>query len=185
MNGTVLTFYSFKGGVGRSFTLANVAVLLARWGHRVLAIDWDLEAPGLHHYFVKQAASPPKAGVVELVQDLAADRVKAIADYVTALEFDEPGTVDLIAAGRQDERYSAAVQTIDWAELYERGFAECLERCRAEWTANYDFVLIDSRTGISDIAGICTAQLPDRLVVVFTANDQSVGGAVDIAGRAN
>jgi hypothetical protein len=46
-------------------------------------------------------------------------------------------------------------------------------------------VLIDSRTGISDIGGICTAQLPDRLVVVFTANEQSVTGAVDIAQRAD
>jgi len=43
----VVTFYSYKGGVGRSMALANVAALLARWGRRVLIIDWDLEAPGI------------------------------------------------------------------------------------------------------------------------------------------
>ena len=51
MNGSVITFYSYKGGVGRSFALANVGVLLARWGFRVLCIDFDLEAPGLAHFF--------------------------------------------------------------------------------------------------------------------------------------
>ena len=49
--GTIVTFYSYKGGVDRSMALANVAFLLAQRGHRVLAIDWDLEAPGLERYF--------------------------------------------------------------------------------------------------------------------------------------
>jgi Mrp family chromosome partitioning ATPase len=47
----VVTFYSYKGGTGRSMALANVAWILASAGNRVLAIDWDLEAPGLHRYF--------------------------------------------------------------------------------------------------------------------------------------
>ena len=47
----VVTFYSFKGGTGRSMAVANVAWILASRGQRVLVIDWDLEAPGLHRYF--------------------------------------------------------------------------------------------------------------------------------------
>src|ERR1700730_15525670 len=49
--GKIITFYSYKGGTGRSMTLANVAWLLAANALRVLVIDWDLEAPGLHRYF--------------------------------------------------------------------------------------------------------------------------------------
>src|SRR6516162_3614529 len=49
--GKIVTFYSYKGGTGRSMTLANVAWILASAGKRVLAVDWDLEAPGLHRYF--------------------------------------------------------------------------------------------------------------------------------------
>ena len=48
---SIVTFYSYKGGVGRSMALANIAVLLARRGLKVLAVDWDLEAPGLERYF--------------------------------------------------------------------------------------------------------------------------------------
>ena len=60
--GTVVTFYSFKGGVGRSMALANVAVLLARTGKKVLCVDWDLEAPGLDRYFRAVPRSTPTAG---------------------------------------------------------------------------------------------------------------------------
>jgi len=46
MNGQIITFYSYKGGTGRSMALANIAWILASNGKRVLIIDWDLEAPG-------------------------------------------------------------------------------------------------------------------------------------------
>ena len=69
--GTVITFYSYKGGVGRTLALANVAALLATWGRRVLCIDWDLEAPGLHQYFKEHLPADSlrtEPGLVELVE---------------------------------------------------------------------------------------------------------------------
>ena len=70
--GLVVTFYSYKGGVGRSFLLANAAVWLARVGFRVLCIDWDLEAPGLFHYFNERGllARGPRTGLVDLLASL-------------------------------------------------------------------------------------------------------------------
>ena len=66
----LITFYSYKGGVGRTFLLANVAALLRRWGAKVLCVDWDLEAPGLHHY-LKPEAQPegPARGLLPLIAD--------------------------------------------------------------------------------------------------------------------
>jgi cellulose biosynthesis protein BcsQ len=71
--GKVITFYSHKGGTGRSMALANVACLLARRAEAtkgVLAIDWDLEAPGLHYFFsdVMPHVAPVQRGVIELFQ---------------------------------------------------------------------------------------------------------------------
>ena len=43
-----LTFYSYKGGVGRSLALVNIATRLSEFGKKVCIIDFDLEAPGLH-----------------------------------------------------------------------------------------------------------------------------------------
>ncbi|ONI70521.1 hypothetical protein ALI144C_48675 [Actinosynnema sp. ALI-1.44] len=182
MPGTVVTFYSYKGGVGRSFALANIAVLLARWGHRVLCVDWDLEAPGLHEYFRPMTATPPAGGVVDLVSDFLSGLARPI-DHTVRLS--GRSQLAFLAAGKEGTDYTRQVQEIDWQVLYEMGFAEYLERLRERWITDYDYVLLDSRTGISDIGSICTAHLPDRLVVLFTANKQSIAGAVDIAKRAN
>ena len=69
--GVVVSFYSYKGGVGRTFALANVATTLARWGYRVLCVDWDLEAPGLSNYFGRWLTQP-QHGLLDLVEDIAA-----------------------------------------------------------------------------------------------------------------
>ena len=70
-NGRIVTFYSYKGGTGRTMALANVAWILAANGYRVLAADWDLESPGLHRFlypFLEQVVKDA-AGVIDLVRD--------------------------------------------------------------------------------------------------------------------
>jgi Mrp family chromosome partitioning ATPase len=48
--GSIYTFYSYKGGVGRSMALVNVGILMALEGHKVLLVAWDLEAPALRRF---------------------------------------------------------------------------------------------------------------------------------------
>ncbi|HTG31667.1 MAG TPA: AAA family ATPase [Thermoanaerobaculia bacterium] len=56
----VVTFYSFKGGVGRTMALVNTSFVLARNGWRVLMVDFDLEAPGMTHFFGDLVRSRPR-----------------------------------------------------------------------------------------------------------------------------
>ena len=67
---------------------------------------------------------------------------------------------------------------------YRRGFGEALETMRTAWGEAYDFVLVDSRTGITDAGGICTVQMPDVLVLLTTASEQGLEGTFDVAHRA-
>ncbi len=46
----IVTFYSYKGGTGRTMAMANIAGLLSRRGKSVLVVDFDLESPGLWRY---------------------------------------------------------------------------------------------------------------------------------------
>lgn len=206
--GRIVTFYSYKGGTGRSMALANVAFVLAAAGQRVLAIDWDLEAPGLHRYFrpflIDQELTASD-GLIDLVDRYASEAIAPrpegggndpdwwrpladIDDHVLSLDFPHfpaGGKIDLLPAGRQTESYGHKVSAFDWQTFYDRlgggGFLDALrERMRAE----YDWVLIDSRTGVSDTAGICTVQMPDALVVCFTYNNQSIQGTAAIAAAA-
>lgn len=66
--GQVTAFYSFENGAARSLALADAAVLLASRQNAtvpVLMIDWDTEAPGLHHLFPgcdeRYEIEPPRA----------------------------------------------------------------------------------------------------------------------------
>ncbi len=190
----IITFYSFKGGVGRSFLLANVAAYLASKGRRVLCIDWDLEAPGLGDYFFNLLAdSSAKApGLTGICHELASGGTASWRDAVRKVQVGGV-TLDFIPAG--DERnlqardytngYSQSLQRLDWDALYnERDFAGTLNQWRAEWKKDYDFVLIDSRTGLADTVGICTIHLPDELVMVFSANEQSINGGCRVLQKA-
>ncbi|MHC5909275.1 tyrosine-protein kinase family protein, partial [Streptomyces sp. S6] len=199
--GRIVTFYSYKGGTGRTMALANVAWILAANGRRVLAVDWDLEAPGLHrffHPFLDPATTAATTGVVDMLTEYAwaatddsgsrpADWHRAYARvqrHAVSVDwtFPGPGTLDLITAGRQNREYSAAVATFDWNNFYDRlGGGLFLDALRDDMRAHYDYVLIDSRTGLSDIADICTAHLPDVVVDCFTLSHQSIEGAAAVA----
>ena len=189
--GIAYTFYSFKGGVGRSMALANVAALLAKWGRRVLIVDWDLEAPGLEKFFAAyggngQDGRAVNPGIVDLV---IAHRDGAPLDWhqsVIPLAIGANGSrVSLITAGRGGADYSRRLQSLDFEVLFtEKALGRYIEELREAWLSEFDFVLIDSRTGVTDIGGICTVQLADVLVLLFTTTDASVEGTKDIIARA-
>jgi MinD-like ATPase involved in chromosome partitioning or flagellar assembly len=201
VGGKVVTFYSYKGGTGRTMALANIAWILASNGKRVLAVDWDLESPGLHkffHPFLDESTIAATQGVIEIITDyawaatnpeprpddwhLGYAQVERHAISLAWEKFPGSGTLDFISAGRQNRDYSAAVSSIDWDNFYDRlGGGQFFRAMRADMKRNYDYVLIDSRTGVSDVADICTVELPDILVVCFTLNDQSIDGSSSVA----
>ena len=199
-NGQVITFYSYKGGTGRTMALANVAWIIASSGKRVLVVDWDLESPGLHKFFepfLEESKVSATPGVIELINDYANEALNGASrpddwyrefarvdrDAVSLeWEFPDGGKLDFLSAGRQNRDYSAAVCSLDWDNFYERlGGGRFFRALREDMKRNYDYVLIDSRTGLSDVADICTIELPDVLAVCFTLSNQSIEGAANVA----
>src|SRR5687768_16521993 len=74
--GRTVAFYSYTRGTRRPLALANVAWVLACRGRRVLVIDWDLEAPGLHRYFAPFLAGDDleqTEGLIDFVRDFATE----------------------------------------------------------------------------------------------------------------
>src|SRR5262249_16377953 len=194
--GTVVTFYSFKGGTGRTMAMANVAWILASNGKRVLAMDWDLEAPGLHRFFapfLRDSELTSTSGVIDLVRDferLSPRPVDDIRDYARvdryAHSLDAPfpndGFIEFVSSGRQTAEYSDTVNTYDWRGFYDnRDGQTFLPALREDMLARCDYAPIDSRTGFSDPSGITTLSLPDVLVNCFTLNVQSVNGGAKVA----
>ncbi len=132
----IVTFYSYKGGVGRSMALVNVAELLADAGYRVVVCDFDLEAPGLERYFADSAGALERyrsqEGVIDLLEDYkvamgagddatedrSADRryaergglwIPRPSGYLIEASSRNPrrgGSVSLLTAGRRDGRWN-------------------------------------------------------------------------------
>ena len=185
----VATFYSYKGGVGRTLALLNVAYEMADTGLKVLVVDFDLEAPAIHADRWKShgtgiaaatAASSDHAGMVEYVGTyLDTGQAPLVADYVVDATPDEcAGEIGLMPAGRINDSYGDRLNQIDWNALYadHDGYL-MFEDLRAQWeTLGFHYVLVDSRTGFTDVGGICTRHLPDAVVTMFRPDDQSLRG---------
>jgi len=80
--------FSYKGGAGRSTAVANIATALAKHGQRVLVIDFDTQAPGLHIIF---KAVPTIAATHPEKLENAADPPPGIPDYLASDEAPEEG----------------------------------------------------------------------------------------------
>ncbi len=181
-NGLIVTFYSYKGGVGRSFALANIGALLAMWGNKVLCADWDLESPGLGHYFEPYLPKGKKGGILELVEGFKEGISLKWREHVTNLQIpNSKNTLSFMPAGLENDSYMRRLQRLDWNQLYEKQeLGKYIEEMREEWKEEYNFILVDSRTGVTDIGGITTIQLPEVFAFFFSANYQSLNGAVSV-----
>ncbi|MBD9701472.1 FxSxx-COOH system tetratricopeptide repeat protein [Streptomyces caniscabiei] len=203
--GRIITFYSYKGGTGRTMALANTAWILASNGKRVLTVDWDLEAPGLHRFFspfLDPNALAATSGVIDIITEYCwaattggprsgpwhldyarvEDHAVSLTTEQHGLSFPHEGSLDFLSAGRQNREYTATVSSFEWDNFYERlGGGLFLDALRDDMRAKYDYVLIDSRTGLTDNADICTIQMPDVVVTCFTLSGQALDGAAAVA----
>jgi tetratricopeptide (TPR) repeat protein len=182
-----VTFYSYKGGVGRTMALANTAHRLSAKGKKVFLLDFDLEAPGLDTFF-KEKEQVNRPGLVEYVADyLDSGRVPALQQFVSEVApiagSQSRGRIFCMRAGRGDESYQERLARLSWKDFYSQshGFL-FVENLKGAIQSAYapDYVLVDSRTGLTDVSGICTLQIPNLVVFVFALNDQNLAGTAQI-----
>lgn len=181
------TFYSYKGGVGRSLALANIAALLVERGHRVVLLDFDLEAPGLDSFKDFEEATD-KLGIVEYVADFqrtkVAPDIKPYVHEVKKLPAQLRGKLWIMPSGRKDKAYNHLLSRTRWAELFNDGLgAPFIENWKLSIEQEFqpDYVLIDSRTGLTEVGGVCTTAFPDLVVMLFGLNEQNVQGTATVA----
>ncbi len=192
----IITFYSYKGGVGRTQLVANLASYFCYYEKkRVLLIDWDLEAPGLHFYYDKSNLDINTKGLIDVFQQYVKIRrsgthvknkrelPKFSAENIIKLDnasTENSGCIDLIPAGNyaEIENYRFNVIDFNWYEFYELlDGKRYIEFIKQELKSlNYDYIFVDSRTGLSDYSDICNIQIPDMNIVVMAPTSQNMEG---------
>jgi hypothetical protein len=192
----VTTFYSFKGGVGRTTLLVNVANVLAAGGERVLIWDLDLEAPGVHHFpgleppeavwqsgFLEWLGQTPPCPTIEPTPAWPPEVwMRSLGDRVYETKTrDARGRIFVLPAHGTNANLGRAYGAIDWHGLFVDLPAHGLHlfsRVRDMLIDRFEptFLFIDSRTGISDLGGFLTGFLPDCTILVGNYSRQSTEG---------
>jgi len=182
-----ITFYSYKGGVGRSLALANIASRLCEFNRKVCLLDFDLEAPGLHFKFPIQKGVKIQRGIVDYIYEFTntGKLPNKITDYSVTLNLSQGKSLSLISAGNIDSSgYWKKLSSINWHSLLyqnENGiefFLDLKEKIKKQ--INPTYLLIDSRTGISEMSGITLSLLAENVVVVAANNKENLSGAKKI-----
>ncbi len=194
-----ITFYSYKGGTGRTLAVANTARFLARFGKRVVLLDLDLEAPGLHHKFELTITpeAPCLLGLVDYIHSfMNSESAPDIDPYlipVAGLPHDSGGSIRLLPAGdAPSPEYSRRLAGIREQELFSVGEGSIPDvliavpfflQLKAQIEKSKDppdFLLIDSRTGVTELGGIALGLLPDTVVCLVHNNQENFSGAKKI-----
>jgi len=189
-----VAFYSYKGGVGRTLLIAITAQLLAKSGRRVVALDLDLEAPGLAQKLGKQGSLPESGALIGAVDALlgilatgSGNESLRQATVEIALPSGTKGSLVLIPAGSAPlpaywsalERLTKSLRSDDRASGLVEAVLELQARIATEFSP--DFLLIDSRSGITELGGLATSLLADRVVCLTSAAPESIEGTRVVA----
>lgn len=176
----IVLFASFKGGLGRTTTLAAFAIQRARKGERVAVIDFDLDAPGVGTLLAADEAGTTAAwGVVDYLLERPHGEVP-LGDYTHRCAR-EPvtgeGVIFVIPAGRLDREFLTKLSRVD-LEVYTpdqvHPLGLLLDQVRAELDPHW--ILVDSRAGFSPAAGLLLSGFGHLHVLFGTTNEQSLRG---------
>lgn len=171
----IVTFASYKGGFGRSAALAAAAAGFAEEGLRVLAVDLDLEAPGLWSLLPPQHAGDevpaPESGLVDVLLD--PDEVPS-AVYPASI-----AGIEVLPAGAVDATYLEKLARIDYEALVTPHSADgplprALQTLRDH--GDYDLILLDARAGLHDLTGAAVNGTPHLVVLFGRDTDESWAG---------
>jgi tetratricopeptide (TPR) repeat protein len=187
-----ITFYSYKGGVGRSLALSKIAIRLSQLKKKVCILDFDLDAPGLGFKFSNEYNISEKnlKGLVDYINLFSAHRElpKKVSEYASELVPKNINSVPIIFISAGDfnsSEYWKKLAMIRWADMFYskdgQGVKFFLDfKAKIEKEFMPDYLLIDSRTGITDISGITLRILADEIVILAVDNKENIFGTKKI-----
>jgi cellulose biosynthesis protein BcsQ len=181
----VVTFYSFKGGVGRSTALGLVAGILATRNRRVVMVDFDLEAPGISILFRSDAENlnGEQYGVLDYLHQrhlTPEENIPSIESCISQVNLPTRGELFLVPVGEYDENYIHRLADLDrrtWQHFYQgetNPISQLMEDIKNQ--LNPDVILIDARPGFNDTSAIALFDLADTAIICFSPTDQSFEG---------
>jgi MinD-like ATPase involved in chromosome partitioning or flagellar assembly len=168
----IISTHSFRGGTGKSNTTANIAVLVARAGHRVGVIDTDIQSPGIHVLFqlaesrVKFALNDylwGKCPIQEAAYDVTPAAIGAASD-----DQDRPRIFLIPSSVNTGEISRVLREGYDVGRLND-GFRQVVKEL------DLDYLFIDTHPGVNEETLLSIA-VSDKLLLVMRPDSQDFQG---------
>lgn len=168
--GKIISVHSFRGGTGKSNTIANVTALLALMGLRVGVVDTDIQSPGIHVLFGLNEESMPRSlndylwGKCE-IKDTAQNVTAALRAVNPAVE----GEVFLIPSSIKAGEIARVLREGYDVGLLNDGFQRLL------LDLDLDVLMIDTHPGLNEETLLSIA-ISDALIIILRPDNQDYQG---------
>jgi len=204
----IVTFYSYKGGMGRTTTMIAYAIDAAiNNNKKVVILDCDLEAPGYLNFFDLSEhgglKDGDKNGLVEYLCDVQFSKDKnsiSLSDYVINVrdnnnkewiqDNEKLSNLWIVPAGNLNEIiYESGESRRDYLEGLAHLNLSNVENLKDSFISLFkeikeqlspDIILIDSRTGFNDVFGTTAICLAKYVVGFFGFSRQTQPGLIHL-----
>jgi septum site-determining protein MinD len=178
----IISTHSFRGGTGKSNVTANLAVLVARAGHRVGVIDTDIQSPGIHVLFQLEHSAIGKSlndylwkrcAIEEAAYDVSSRCIGNVPS-----EAERPRVFLIPSSLRTGEIARILREGYDVALLND-GLQDAVRRL------NLDYLFIDTHPGVNEETLLSIA-VSDMLILIVRPDKQDFQGtavAVELARK--
>ncbi|MFK5975882.1 MAG: AAA family ATPase [Sulfurovum sp.] len=174
----VISGYSFKGGMGRSSTLAYLSYFYYLLGKKVVVLDCDFEAPGIASMFFERETRETKAGVLDYLIDLNIENEPKLDNYFMQSEVsDNSGNLYLFPSGIDFDidNYINKISKIDFnSQTYTSNFIKLLKHI--ENILKPDLIFVDLRAGLNESNGAILKNISDTNLLFFNSEEQNEDG---------
>jgi len=163
----IISVHSFRGGTGKSNTVANLSTVLALRGYRVGVIDADILSPGIHVLFgldesrISFSLNDYLWGKCEIAQ--------AAQDVTPQIDGEIPGRIYLIPSSIKAGEIARILREGYDVGLLNDGFRELVDQLKL------DALIIDTHPGLNEETLLSIA-ISDALVIVLRPDSQDYQG---------
>lgn len=171
----IITGYSFKGGMGRSQSLAYLALFISLLGKKVVVLDCDFEAPGIASILKEKKGNNEKLGIVDYLIDINLTNKVDLEKYYYKVELANNLIVFSSGIEYEPKSYINRLSKIDFnSDKFFQDFCMLIENIGEE--IKPDYIFIDLRAGISESNGKILQKISTKNLLFFNNDEQNLIG---------
>lgn len=178
-NPRIISFYSYKGGVGRTVSLIQTAYFLAKKGKKVLILDLDIEAPSFQDIFEDYINKETKGLVDYLYSKLYSMENETEVPFnsiISKVPLNVKGDIYFVpSTSKLDLEYLRKLELLKQDKIINDEYiTDLIKSIKKQYDIDYFF--IDSRTGLNKWGAISLFEIATESILLAYPNRENIEG---------